>query len=91
MGTVQSFDGLVAARLFLGVAGESPRSMTTTKLCLTSTEGGLFPGIVYYITMWYCPHEAQYRQALFFAGAGMAGAFSGVLAFGIGVGSHLPS
>lgn len=43
----------------------------------------LFPGVAYYITMWYCRHEAQFRQALFFSAASVAGAFSGLLAFGI--------
>jgi len=33
--------------------------------------------------MWYCRHEAQMRQALFFSAASIAGAFSGLLAFGI--------
>jgi MFS family permease len=33
--------------------------------------------------MWYCRHEAQMRQALFFSAASVAGAFSGLLAFGI--------
>lgn len=41
--------------------------------------------------MWYCRHEAQLRQALFFSAASIAGAFSGLLAFAIskmdGVGS----
>lgn len=43
----------------------------------------LFPGVAYYITMWYCRHEAQFRQALFFSAASVAGAFSGLLAYGI--------
>jgi len=47
------------------------------------TEAGLFPGVAYYITMWYARHEAQFRQALFFSAASVAGAFSGLLAFGI--------
>jgi len=42
--------------------------------------------------MWYCRHEAQTRQALFFSAASIAGAFSGLLAFGIskmdGVGGY---
>ncbi|KAL7919559.1 major facilitator superfamily domain-containing protein [Trichoderma austrokoningii] len=67
MGLVESFKGLLVARLFLGV-----------------TEAGLFPGVAYYLTMWYCRHEIQFRQALFFSAASVAGAFSGVLAFGIG-------
>lgn len=33
--------------------------------------------------MWYCRHEAQWRQALFFSAASIAGAFSGLLAYGI--------
>ncbi|KAF2681750.1 MFS general substrate transporter [Lentithecium fluviatile CBS 122367] len=66
MGIVQNFEGLLIARIFLGV-----------------TEAGLFPGVAYYITMWYCRHEAQLRQALFFSAASIAGAFSGLLAFGI--------
>lgn len=37
----------------------------------------------YYLTMWYCRHEIQFRQALFFSAASVAGAFSGLLAFGI--------
>ncbi|KAM0493156.1 hypothetical protein ACHAPB_008560 [Verticillium nonalfalfae] len=66
MGIVQSYHGLLIARIFLGV-----------------TEAGLFPGVAYYLTMWYCRHEIQFRQALFFSAASIAGAFSGLLAFGI--------
>ena len=33
--------------------------------------------------MWYCRHEIQLRQALFFSAASVAGAFSGLLAFAI--------
>lgn len=66
MGIVQSYNGLLISRIFLGVA-----------------EAGLFPGVAYYITMWYARHEAQFRQALFFSAASVAGAFSGLLAFGI--------
>jgi MFS family permease len=64
MGIVQSYQGLLVARFFLGV-----------------TEAGLYPGCAYYITMWYCRHEAQLRQTLFFSAASIAGAFSGLLAF----------
>ncbi|KAK3386832.1 high-affinity nicotinic acid transporter [Podospora didyma] len=67
MGIVQNYSGLLAARLFLGVA-----------------EAGLFPGVAYYLTMWYTRDEIQLRQALFFSAASIAGAFSGLLAFAIG-------
>jgi MFS family permease len=46
-------------------------------------EGGLFPGVIFYLSMWYKRHERQYRVALFFSAASLAGAFGGVLAFGI--------
>ncbi|KAJ4150738.1 hypothetical protein LMH87_011473 [Akanthomyces muscarius] len=66
MGIVRSYRGLLATRIFLGVA-----------------EAGLFPGVAYYLTMWYCRHEIQLRQAMFFSAASVAGAFSGLLAFAI--------
>ncbi|KAK0609575.1 major facilitator superfamily domain-containing protein [Bombardia bombarda] len=46
-------------------------------------EGGLFPGITYYITMWYQRHECGLRMAIFFSAATAAGAFGGLLARGI--------
>ena len=33
--------------------------------------------------MWYCRYEIQVRQAIFFSAASIAGAFSGLLAYGI--------
>lgn len=74
MGIVQNFEGLLIARLFLGV-----------------TEAGLYPGVAYYITMWYCRTEAQFRQAMFFSAASVAGAFSGLLAFAIAVSNFCPN
>jgi sugar phosphate permease len=47
------------------------------------TEGGLFPGVTFYITMWYCRREVGLRMALFFSAATAAGAFGGLLARGI--------
>ncbi|KAM5541373.1 hypothetical protein V8D89_004927 [Ganoderma adspersum] len=47
------------------------------------TESGLFPGVVFYLSMWYKRHERQYRVALFFSAASLAGAFGGIFAWGI--------
>ena len=66
MGLVHNFSGLVACRVFLGIA-----------------EGGLFPGINYFITLWYRRRECGFRMALFFSAATAAGAFGGLLARGI--------
>ncbi|KAL1297491.1 hypothetical protein AAFC00_005010 [Neodothiora populina] len=48
------------------------------------TEGALFPGVVFYLSMWYKRSERTYRVALFFSAASLAGAFGGILAYGIG-------
>lgn len=45
------------------------------------TESGLFPGVVFYLSMWYKRNERQYRISLFFSAASLAGAFGGILAF----------
>ncbi|KAF2093933.1 MFS general substrate transporter [Rhizodiscina lignyota] len=50
---------------------------------LGMTESGLFPGTVYYFSMFYKRKERQYRVALFFSAASLAGAFGGILAWGI--------
>ncbi len=90
MGVTQSRAGFFVVRFFLGV-----------------TEAGLFPGIVFYLSMWVVPrtvfvmltahrwykrNERQFRVALFFSAASLAGAFGGILAWGIahmkGVGGY---
>ena len=45
------------------------------------TESGLFPGVVFYLSMWYRREEQHYRISLFFSAAALAGAFGGVLAW----------
>lgn len=53
------------------------------RLFLGITESGLFPGVVFYLSMWYKRTETHYRVALFFSAASLAGAFGGILAYGI--------
>jgi MFS family permease len=56
-------------------------------------EGGLFPGIVLYLSGFYRPHELQVRIGLFFSAAALSSAFSGLLAAAIqqmdGIGNML--
>ncbi|KAK2464919.1 hypothetical protein APHAL10511_002995 [Amanita phalloides] len=54
------------------------------RVALGAAEAGLFPGIAHYLTFWYPRHKLQTRIALFFGSASLAGAFSGILAYGIG-------
>ncbi|KAF9255008.1 MFS general substrate transporter [Marasmius fiardii PR-910] len=53
------------------------------RILLGVAEAGLFPGVSYYLTLWYPRHMLQFRIGLFFGSASLAGAFSGLLAFGI--------
>lgn len=55
-----------------------------SRFFLGVAESGLFPGVVFYFSMWYKRRERQYRISLFFSAASLAGAFGGILAYGIG-------
>ncbi|CCL99899.1 uncharacterized protein FIBRA_01924 [Fibroporia radiculosa] len=54
-----------------------------TRILLGVTEAGLFPGAIYYMTLWYPRHMLQVRIGVFYGGASLAGAFSGLLAYAI--------
>ncbi|KAJ9215692.1 hypothetical protein DTO166G4_2798 [Paecilomyces variotii] len=58
----------------------------SSRFFLGVAESGLFPGVVFYLSMWYKRNEQHYRVALFFCAASLAGAFGGILAWGI---SHM--
>ncbi|KAF7510462.1 hypothetical protein GJ744_006741 [Endocarpon pusillum] len=66
----------------MGVVKDFP-GLLVVRACLGVAEGGLFPGVTYYITMWYRRHECGLRMALFFSAATAAGAFGGLLARGL--------
>lgn len=66
----------------MGVVQSFP-GLLVCRAALGIAEGGLFPGITYYITMWYRRHECGLRLAIFFSAATAAGAFGGLLARGI--------
>jgi len=57
--------------------------LVAVRVCLGIAEAGLYPGLVYNLTLWYPRHYLQYRVALFSGAATLAGAFSGLLAYGI--------
>ncbi|KAL4964330.1 major facilitator superfamily domain-containing protein [Aspergillus stella-maris] len=57
--------------------------LLVARAALGIAEGGLFPGVTFYITMWYKRHECGFRMAIFFSAATAAGAFGGLLARGI--------
>ena len=57
--------------------------LLVVRCALGLAEGGLFPGVTFYITLWYRRHECGLRMAIFFSAATLAGAFGGLLARGI--------
>jgi len=57
--------------------------LIVTRVLLGVTEAGFFPAAVFLVTTWYCRFEVQTRLAVFYTAASLAGAFSGLLAFGI--------
>lgn len=70
-GTVMTLSSLV----------NSFQGLLITRIALGVAEGGLFPGVAYYITMWY-PRQIQgSRLAIFFSAATVAGAFGGIFAY----------
>ncbi|KAH6661984.1 MFS nicotinic acid transporter [Halenospora varia] len=72
-GTVMTLMGLV----------KNYQGLLIARAFLGVAEAGLYPGVAYYLTMWYCTEELAFRQGLFFSAASMAGAFSGLLAYAI--------
>lgn len=70
--------GVVAT--LLGLVQTYP-GFLASRFFLGVAESGLFPGVVYYLSMWYKRSERHFRIALFFSAASLAGAFGGVLAW----------
>nr|GAT49245.1 predicted protein [Mycena chlorophos] len=82
MGLVKTYPQLVGVRVCLGVAeaGLFPYAVSSPSWPITQF---LRSGVVYYLSLWYPRHMLQLRIAYFFGAASLAGAFSGLLAFGI--------
>ncbi|KAG5639044.1 hypothetical protein H0H81_007658 [Sphagnurus paluster] len=59
----KTYEGLLIARVFLGLA-----------------EAGLFPGITYYLSLWYRRRDVALRIAIFFSAATVAGDLISLLA-----------
>ncbi|KAF8876866.1 major facilitator superfamily domain-containing protein [Infundibulicybe gibba] len=65
----------------MGLVKNYPQ-LVGVRICLGVAEA-VFPWCVYYLTMWYPRHELQFRIGIFVGAASLAGAFSGLLAYGI--------
>jgi MFS family permease len=58
--------------------------LVACRLLLGAVEGGLFPGMAVYLTLFYTKRELALRIGYLFVSAALAGACGGLLAFGIG-------
>ncbi|KAK7923616.1 hypothetical protein PG985_007687 [Apiospora marii] len=58
--------------------------LVACRLVLGALEAGLFPGLNVYLTFFYTKHELALRVGYLFVSAAIAGAFGGLLAYGIG-------
>ncbi|PWN50359.1 MFS general substrate transporter [Violaceomyces palustris] len=74
------FWGLVM--LFTGLV-KNFEGLVAMRLLLGLFEAGLFPGISYYLTILYPRAFIQLRIGIFFSAATIAGAFGGLLAYGL--------
>ncbi|KAJ5724994.1 Major facilitator superfamily domain general substrate transporter [Penicillium malachiteum] len=54
------------------------------RLMLGITEAGLYPGAYFILSMWYTPKEIGTWMAIFYGANTTAGAFGGVIAYGVG-------
>ncbi|KAI8582476.1 hypothetical protein K450DRAFT_227361 [Umbelopsis ramanniana AG] len=64
-------------------AVKTSAGLLVARFFLGITEAGLFPGTIFYLSLWYTREEQATRVALFFGCSTIAGAFGGVLAYGI--------
>lgn len=63
---------------------QSYGGLIATRLILGALEGGLFPGMAVYLTLFYTKRELALRIGYLFVSAALAGGLGGLLAFGIG-------
>ncbi|KAI0378181.1 major facilitator superfamily domain-containing protein [Hypomontagnella monticulosa] len=59
-------------------------SYVVIRLVLGLSEAGLYPGSYFILSMWYTPKELATRMAIFYGANTAAGAFGGVIAYGVG-------
>ncbi|KAI9374857.1 major facilitator superfamily domain-containing protein [Aspergillus egyptiacus] len=63
---------------------QSYGGLVACRVILGALEGGLFPGLTIYLTMFYTKREYALRIGYLFVSAAIAGSVGGLLAYGIG-------
>ena len=64
-------------------AVKSYGGLIACRMLLGACEGGMFGGIILYLSMFYKRHELMFRLGIFYCAAPLSGAFGGLLATGL--------
>ncbi|TVY84326.1 putative transporter [Lachnellula suecica] len=72
--------GVISA---LTAACQNYGGLIACRFMLGFVEAAYFPGCLYYLSCWYTRKELGFRTAIFYSGALISGAFSGLIAAGI--------
>ncbi|KAJ3552700.1 hypothetical protein NM688_g4015 [Phlebia brevispora] len=81
--TGKLFDWVNSAFYFSYSTGFDFAGLLVARVSLGVFEAAFAPGIPIYLSLWYTKHELGLRLAYFFGFAAVAGAFGGLIAFGI--------
>jgi MFS family permease len=80
---------LAAIAVAWGIVGtcmgavKSYGGLIACRLLLGACEGGMFGGIILYLSMFYKRHQLMFRLGIFYCAAPLSGAFGGLLATGL--------
>jgi MFS family permease len=80
----KNFGGIVTTRWFLGESEFCRNVVLWLTIKPTGmAESGFFPGVIYYLTTFYKRGELASRLSLYYSASSIAGAFTGLIAFGV--------
>jgi len=71
------------AMAMLSAAVKNFGGLLTTRWFLGMAESGFYPGVIFYLTTFYKRSELAGRLSIFYAASVIAGAFTGLIAYGV--------
>ncbi|PHZ11527.1 MFS general substrate transporter [Rhizopus microsporus ATCC 52813] len=80
LGILMFFWGTVATAM---AASKNFASIASARFFIGLFEAGFFPGVIYFMSLWYTRQEYGRRISFFWSFSSLAGAFGGLIAYGI--------